>query len=151
MRDLGKLIVAKGFKKLPEVQKIAQSGHTGGNRDSRTLQTSSWCYKTCFGGNLDLPQIEKLNKVCSDVEPAQKCENNERNVKVKLYNWFVAPKMANSCCFNLGENLNFLQKMFYNINFRLTNDLSAIHWIFFDPALNLNVDQVELANEFIFY
>ena len=26
--DLGKLIGAKGFKKLPEVQKIAQSGHT---------------------------------------------------------------------------------------------------------------------------
>ena len=28
--DLGKLIVAKGFKKLPKVQNIAQSGHTGG-------------------------------------------------------------------------------------------------------------------------
>ena len=27
--DLGKLIVGKGFKKLPKVQKIAQSGHTG--------------------------------------------------------------------------------------------------------------------------
>ena len=26
--DLGKLIVAKGFKKLPEAQKIARSGHT---------------------------------------------------------------------------------------------------------------------------
>ena len=26
--DLGKLIVAKGFKKSPKVQKIAQSGHT---------------------------------------------------------------------------------------------------------------------------
>ena len=26
---LGKLIVAKGFKKLPKVQKIARSGHTG--------------------------------------------------------------------------------------------------------------------------
>ena len=26
--DLDKLIVAKGFKKLPKVQKIAQSGHT---------------------------------------------------------------------------------------------------------------------------
>ena len=25
---LGKLIVAKGFKKLPKVQKIAKSGHT---------------------------------------------------------------------------------------------------------------------------
>ena len=29
MRDLGKLIVVKGLKKLPKVQKIAQSGHTG--------------------------------------------------------------------------------------------------------------------------
>ena len=28
MRDLGKIIVAKGLKKLPKVQKIAQSGHT---------------------------------------------------------------------------------------------------------------------------
>ena len=30
--DLGKLIVAKGFKKLPKVQKIARSGHTAYNR-----------------------------------------------------------------------------------------------------------------------
>ena len=30
--DLGKLIVAKGFEKLPKVQKIAQSGHTGYDR-----------------------------------------------------------------------------------------------------------------------
>ena len=28
MGDLGKLIGAKGFKKMPKVQKIAQSGHT---------------------------------------------------------------------------------------------------------------------------
>ena len=28
VRDLGILIVAKGFKNLPKVQKIAQSGHT---------------------------------------------------------------------------------------------------------------------------
>ena len=27
--DLGQLLVAKGFKKLPKVQKIAKSGHTG--------------------------------------------------------------------------------------------------------------------------
>ena len=26
--DLGKIIVASGFKKFPKVQKIAQSGHT---------------------------------------------------------------------------------------------------------------------------
>ena len=29
--DLGKSVVAKGFKKLPKVQLIAQSGHTVGN------------------------------------------------------------------------------------------------------------------------
>ena len=28
--ELGKLIVAKGFEKMPKVQKIAQSGHTVG-------------------------------------------------------------------------------------------------------------------------
>ena len=30
MGDLDKLIAAKGFKKLPKVQPIAQSGHTDG-------------------------------------------------------------------------------------------------------------------------
>ena len=29
VEDLGKLIVAKGLKKLPKVKKIAQSGQTG--------------------------------------------------------------------------------------------------------------------------
>ena len=29
-KDLGKLIVAKGFKKLSKIQNIAQSGHTAG-------------------------------------------------------------------------------------------------------------------------
>ena len=28
VEDLGKLIVGKGFKKLPKIQKIAQSDHT---------------------------------------------------------------------------------------------------------------------------
>jgi len=32
--DLGKLIVAKGFKKLLKVQNIAQSGHTGCGRSA---------------------------------------------------------------------------------------------------------------------
>ena len=33
--DLGKLIVAIGFKKLPKVQKIAKSGHTAENTLNR--------------------------------------------------------------------------------------------------------------------
>ena len=37
VRDLGKLIVAKGLKKLPKVQKIAQSGHTASIPNSNQL------------------------------------------------------------------------------------------------------------------
>ena len=36
--DLGKLIVAKGFKKLPKVQKIARSGHTAYDAGFLTLK-----------------------------------------------------------------------------------------------------------------
>ena len=36
--DWGKLIVAKDFKKLPKVQNIAQSGHTGSS-----LYGSTYC------------------------------------------------------------------------------------------------------------
>ena len=36
--DLGKLIVAKGFKKLPKVQKIAQSGHTACHRAVKRMK-----------------------------------------------------------------------------------------------------------------
>ena len=35
--DLGKLIVAKGFKRLPKVQKIAQSGHTAGQHRPKDI------------------------------------------------------------------------------------------------------------------
>ena len=37
VRDLGKLIVAKGFKKLPKVQKITRSGHTECDRKFATF------------------------------------------------------------------------------------------------------------------
>ena len=39
--DWGKLIVAKGFKKLPKVQNIARSGHTGVNPKKFALSESS--------------------------------------------------------------------------------------------------------------
>ena len=35
--DLGKIIVAKGFKKLPKVQKIPRYGHTGCGTDGRAV------------------------------------------------------------------------------------------------------------------
>ena len=36
--DLGKLIVVKDFKKLPKVQKIARSGHTGWNQVGHVIK-----------------------------------------------------------------------------------------------------------------
>ena len=50
MGDLGKLIVAKGFKKLPKLQKIAQSGHTGHWPPSAWI--ISIIYLCCFPGLL---------------------------------------------------------------------------------------------------
>ena len=46
--DGGKLIVVKGFKKLPKVENIAQSGHTDGQRegvrhkDGQTGAVNDW-------------------------------------------------------------------------------------------------------------
>ena len=37
--DMGKFIVGKDFKKLPKVQKIAQTGHTVGNLKQQFLHT----------------------------------------------------------------------------------------------------------------
>ena len=52
--DWVKLIIAKGFKKLPKVQKLAQSGHT----------------------DLDLPKLRNWKKFILMSQRAQKCENN---------------------------------------------------------------------------
>ena len=44
VEDLGKLIVAKGFKKLPKVKKIANSGHTvhKWGEQSQGMNTVMW-------------------------------------------------------------------------------------------------------------
>ena len=44
VEDLGKLIVGKGFKNLPKVKKIAQSGHTVCT-DEILSQTSRFCLR----------------------------------------------------------------------------------------------------------
>ena len=49
MRDLGKLIVAKSFKKLPKVQKIARSGHTGIILKQSTLLKQNQLFSYPFG------------------------------------------------------------------------------------------------------
>ena len=50
VRDLGKLLVAKGFKKLHKVQKIAEAGHTGSNDSSeeRFIVSSYFFYRRCY-------------------------------------------------------------------------------------------------------
>ena len=42
MGDLAKLIVAKGFKKLPKMRKIAKSGHTVGDQGQDFLPKKSF-------------------------------------------------------------------------------------------------------------
>ena len=44
VRDLGKLFVAKGLKKLPKVQKIARSGHTAYKLHVKCKLGPSFCY-----------------------------------------------------------------------------------------------------------
>ena len=54
-------------------------------------------------------------------EPAQKCEYNAIFKQKNTLKLFIAFKMAYSCCFSFGGNLHFpefLQKKFYNINYR---------------------------------
>ena len=53
-------------------------------------------------------------------EPALKCENNASFKQIYTLKLFIAFKMAYSCSFSLGGNLDFpdfLQKNFYNINY----------------------------------
>ena len=54
-------------------------------------------------------------------EPEQKCENNAIYKPNYTINLFIAVKMTYSCCFSIGGNLDFLyflQKKFYNIDYR---------------------------------
>ena len=55
---LGKLIVAKGFKKLPKVQQIAQSGHTGYKILSYKIQADTNINKV---GRLVTTDFDKIN------------------------------------------------------------------------------------------
>ena len=52
---------------------------------------------------------------------ALKCVNNAIFKQIYTLKLLIAFKMAYSCCFSLGGNLDFLeflQKKFYNINYR---------------------------------
>ena len=56
-------------------------------------------------------------------ESALKYENNASFKQIYTLKLFIAFKMANSCCFSFGGNLDFpefLQKKFYDINYWTT-------------------------------
>ena len=48
MGGLGKLIIAKGFKNMPKVQKIAQSGHSSFNPNLILYLVLYWMYFYIF-------------------------------------------------------------------------------------------------------
>ena len=63
--DLGKLIVAKVFKKLSKVQKIAQSGHTA-HESSITIKKLDHLFLCCISLlSVDVCTYIKLEKLSS--------------------------------------------------------------------------------------
>ena len=82
MRDLGKLIVAKGLKKLPKVQKIAQSGHTAHKQLlCSKIRNSDWL-------DLILCLATRENKVfwkfCSQVAEEESAEEEADDDEVSV-------------------------------------------------------------------
>ena len=61
VRDLGKLIVAKGFKRLPKVQKIAPSGHTASKAHVHFTSKPQFRLKLGFCLSNAVPTIMRHN------------------------------------------------------------------------------------------
>ena len=58
-------------------------------------------------------------------EPGLNCEFNASFKQIFTLKLFIAFEMVYSCCFSFGGNLDFpefLQKQFYNINYRSRGD-----------------------------
>ena len=130
MRDLAKLIVAKGLKKLPNVQKIAQSGHTGSNL-LLLNQYSRGSYGTSVKGANLIIKVLNVNKPYIPIN-ITKCFS--RHFPTRLRNTTAASFRLNhtllqqlyfsqSCLFSVDliDFPEFLQNKFYNINYRVTN------------------------------
>ena len=70
--------VSAGIKKarITKSQLLAQSLLWFPLKKFYNIETSSWCYKTIFGGNLDFPKLRNWKTFIMISEPALKCENN---------------------------------------------------------------------------
>ena len=62
VEDLGKLIVAKGLKKLPKLQKIARSGHTAEKQSGlcKTTTTTAAAVVSIFSEIFDKKILENF-------------------------------------------------------------------------------------------
>ena len=70
----------------------------------------------------------------------KKCQNNPNVLQIYSLKLFIAFKIAYSCWFSLGVNLDFLyflQKKFYNIDFWLENALTS-EWSFWYWGIDIS-------------
>ena len=60
-----------------------------------------------FGGNLDSPKLRNVKKFVLMSKLTLKCVNNAIFKQIYTLKLLIAFKMAYSCCFSLGGNLDF--------------------------------------------
>ena len=75
--DLGKLIVAKGFKKLPKVQKIARSSHTG------TIQLLLIVHRHCRLAKTFVSRSTERNNLFCKSSKSVECDS------LNLLMWYI--------------------------------------------------------------
>ena len=59
-------------------------------------------------------------------KPALKCENNACFKQIYTLKLFIAYKMAYTCCFSLGENLDFPQFLQKSLTVQLLIEIANI-------------------------
>ena len=95
----------------------------------KIFSTSSLCYKTFFGGNLDFDKIKKLKKVCSDVWTCTKMLKHFWLFLAKnTLKLFIAVKMAYSCSFskNIFTKYRFPSKSFITFTTDIVSVFSVL-------------------------
>ena len=110
MRDLGKLIASKGFKKLPKVQLTTQSGHTAYNTRITDLAT------TPFPMPLMTPPVTKMYFILVVVATSS-------------FYLFLEPSLGQA---SEWTKLEFLKKTKKNLSKLVWNIFGQVFGLFFD-------------------